>query len=186
MAKQYVVGISGASGAIYGVRLLEALKKQGVHTHLVVSKWGMENIRLELGETSLASLADELHDVDQLGASIASGSFLYDGMFIVPASMKTCASIAHGFSDNLIARAADVCLKEGRPLVLSPRETPLSTIHLENLLKLAQAGARIVPPMPGFYNHPTSLDDVINHHVMKLLDQMGLHTRNEHRYTGEK
>lgn len=110
-----------------------------------------------------------------MSAPIASGSRLYDAMFIVPTSMKTLSSIANGFSDTLISRAADICLKEHRPLILSPRETPLNTIHLENMLKLSRLGVRIVPPMPAFYNEPKDIEDLIDHHVMKLLDQVGIH-----------
>lgn len=172
-----VVGLSGATGAIYAVRLLEVLKKCGtVKVHLIVSEWGGKNLEIET-PYSLAyvhNLADYVYDSRDLGASVSSGSFRTDGMIILPCSMKTLSAVANGFDDNLLSRTAGVMLKEGRKLVLCPRETPLSAIHLENMLKLARLGVRIVPPMPAFYNNPQSIDDLIGNHIMKVLDQFGL------------
>lgn len=173
--KKIVIGVSGASGSIYAIRLLQVLKEiPEVEVHGTVSDWAYENIRLEtnLKKVEVKALFDVYYNARDMGASIASGSFLHDGMVVVPSSMKTVAAIAHGYSDNLIARSADVCLKEGRKLLLVPRETPLSTLHLENLLKLSQMGVRIIPPMPAFYNHPETIEDIVNHTVMKIMDQL--------------
>jgi 4-hydroxy-3-polyprenylbenzoate decarboxylase len=171
-----VVAITGASGVIYGVRMLEALSKLKVETHLVMSEWGIRNIKIETDMTEgyVKSLATEYHKDDNMAASISSGSFLTDGMAIVPCSMKTLASIANAFDDSLISRAASVCIKEQRRLVMVPREAPLSKIHLENMIKLASAGAIILPAMPGFYHRPKTMDDLINHIVGKVLDQFGI------------
>lgn len=174
---EIVIGVTGATGTIYVVSLLEALKATGkVNTHLIMSEWAKKNLEIET-DYSLAeveSLATNVYDNKNLGARTSSGSFITDGMIIVPCSMKTLSSIAQGYDDNLISRTAGVMLKEGRKLVLSPRESPLSPIHLENMLKLSRIGVRIVPPMPAFYNNPQSIEDVINHHVMKILDQFGI------------
>lgn len=178
--KRIVVGISGASGSIYALNFLKQLKKYPeIEIHGVVSSWAWENIRLETEMTKkeVTALFDQLYSDKDLGAAIASGSFLVDAMVIVPASMKTVATIAYGLSDNLLSRAADVTLKERRPLIIVPRETPLSTIHLENLTKLSRLGVQIIPPMPAFYNHPQTIQDLIDHHTMKLLD--ALHLRND-------
>ena len=175
--KKIVVAISGASGSIYAISLLRALKKiPDIEVHGVVSDWAYENIRLEtdLTKKDVQALFDVTYKAHDMGAAIASGSFLHDGMVIVPASMKTVAAVAMGFSDNLIARAADVTLKEGRKLLLIPRETPLSSIHLENLLKLSKMGVRVIPPIPAFYNHPQTIDELVNHTTMKILDQLGI------------
>lgn len=177
--KKIVVGISGASGTIYAIRLLEMLKQLEAEIHLVVSRYGEENLRLESDMTleDLRNLATVYYDNNNLGEAIASGSRIYDAMFIVPCSMKTVSALANGYTDSLITRAGDVFLKEKRPLVLVPRETPLNEIHLKNMLQLSQLGARIVPPMPAFYNHPKSIDDLVNHQVMRLLDQIGIHIK---------
>ena len=179
--KRIVVGITGASGTIYGLRLLEALKATpDVETHLVMSKWAKENLAVEhTGYTlkQVNQLADVVYDERDMGATIASGSFMHDGMVIVPASMKTVASIATGLGDTLIGRAADVTLKERRPLLLVPRESPFNQIHLENMLKLSKMGVEIIPPIPAFYNNPETIDDLINHNTMKLLDH--LHIAND-------
>lgn len=179
--KRIVVGITGASGTIYGLRLLEALKATpDVETHLVMSKWAKENLAVEhTGYTlkQVDQLADVVYDERDMGATIASGSFMHDGMVIVPASMKTVASIATGLGDTLIGRAADVTLKERRPLLLVPRESPFNQIHLENMLKLSKMGVEIIPPIPAFYNNPETIDDLINHNTMKLLDH--LHIAND-------
>lgn len=172
---QIIVGISGASGVIYGVRLLEELKNLNVKTHLVITRTGEKVIELEtdLTKNDLIALATYHHDVDALTSPISSGSFKTDGMVIVPCSMKTLAGIATGYSSNLLLRAADITLKERRPLVLVPRETPLSIIHLENMYKVARAGAIVLPAMPGFYHKPKSVDDLVNHVIGKILDVFG-------------
>jgi 4-hydroxy-3-polyprenylbenzoate decarboxylase len=181
-----IVGITGATGSVFGVRALQILKDSNVETHLVVSKWGARTLLHETPHTmdyvkSLASCA--YGDTDQ-GAAISSGSFITDGMLIAPCSARTLAAIAHGQGDNLIHRAADVILKERRKLVLMVREAPLSDIHLENMLKLSRMGVVMTPPMPAFYNHPQSVDDIVNHVVMRALDQFGLHTDSMTRWDG--
>jgi flavin prenyltransferase len=171
-----VVGISGASGVIYGLRTLEILHSMEIETHVVLSQWGEKNIEIETDKTIeyVRSLATALYRNDSLAAPISSGSFLHSGMIIVPCSMKTLASIANGYDETLISRAAGVTLKESRLLVVVPRETPLSRIHLQNMLKLAEAGAVILPAMPGFYHKPTSLQDMIDHLVGKIIDQFNI------------
>lgn len=173
--KRLVVAISGATGAIYGVRLLEALQsEQNCEVHLVLSPWAEKTIAMETkySPSQVKKMAAYYHDYRNQGAPIASGSFGVDGMAVVPCSMKTLAGIAHGYADNLIARAADVMLKDRRQLILVPRETPLNEIHLENMLKLTRAGAIMAPPMPAYYNLPAGLEDIINHHVSRILDLM--------------
>jgi flavin prenyltransferase len=171
-----VVGISGASGVIYGLRTLEILHSMKIETHVVLSQWGEKNIEIETDKTIeyVRSLATALYGNDCLAAPISSGSFLHSGMIIVPCSMKTLASIANGYDETLISRAAGVTLKESRLLVVVPRETPLSRIHLQNMLKLAEAGAVILPAMPGFYHKPTSLQDMVDHLVSKIIDQFNI------------
>ncbi|MGE5585884.1 MAG: UbiX family flavin prenyltransferase [Bacillota bacterium] len=171
-----VVGITGATGAIYGIRMLDALRSAGVESHLVVSPWGERTIEVETPHTveTVKALASCCYDHSDLAAPISSGSYLTDGMVIVPCSMKTLAAVGNGYSSNLIERAADVTIKEGRPLVLVVRETPLSAIHLESMLKLARLGVTIVPPMPAFYCHPRSVDDIVNQLVGKVLDRFGV------------
>ncbi|WP_195467205.1 UbiX family flavin prenyltransferase [Clostridium sp. D43t1_170807_H7] len=184
-----IIGVTGATGTVYAVRLLEYLKDiEEIKTHLIMSKWAINNLEVETDYSLdyVYSLADFVHNNDNLGACIASGSFITDGMIILPCSMKTLSSISNGFSNNLIDRAADVMIKEGRKLVISPRETPLSPIHLENMLKLSRIGVRIVPPMPGFYSNTKSLDDIINHHVMKILDQFNINIGNDLRWKDNK
>ncbi|NQS76303.1 MAG: UbiX family flavin prenyltransferase [Peptococcaceae bacterium] len=183
---EIVVGITGATGSVYAVRLLEALKEKGVYTHLIMSHWAKENTVVEAKYSLdyLEGLAAEVHDNKNLGARTSSGSYVTDGMVVVPCSMKTLSSIANGYCENLISRSADVTIKEGRKLVICPRETPLSPIHLRNMLCLAEAGVKIVPPMPAFYNNPSSIDDIVNHHVMKLLDQFGINNANGKRWDG--
>ncbi|WP_063795240.1 UbiX family flavin prenyltransferase [Streptomyces silaceus] len=158
----------------------------GIETHLVLSRWARATIELETGRTvrELSALADVTHGPDDQGAAVSSGSFPTDGMVIVPCSMKTLAGIRAGYADGLVGRAADVVLKEGRPLVLVPRETPLNEIHLENMLGLARMGARIVPPMPAFYHRPRTIDDLVDHLVVRILDQLGVPAPGEHRWTG--
>jgi 4-hydroxy-3-polyprenylbenzoate decarboxylase len=172
-----IVGMTGATGTIFGVRLLQILEGTGVETHLVMSKWATRTL---LHETSykveeVEQLATHLYQAGDQGAALSSGSFLTDGMIIAPCSMKTLAAIAHGVGDNLIHRAADVILKERRKLVLMVRESPLSEIHLENMLKLSRMGVVILPPMPAFYNHPRTVDDIVNHTVQRALDQFDIH-----------
>jgi len=171
-----VVAITGASGAIYGKCLLDVLHNKRVETHLVISKAAEKVIEHELETTkrSLEKLADHVYDVDDLTAPILSGSFKTDGMIIIPCSMKTVAGIAHGYSDNLILRAADVTLKEGRKLILVPRETPLNVIHLRNMLELAKQGVTIIPAMPAFYHKPKKIDSLVDYVVGKVLDCLGI------------
>lgn len=171
-----VVAITGASGAIYGKRLLEVLKQGGHETHVVVSPPGWEVLQHEcgIGRAEISELASVLHEADNIGASIASGSFLTDAMVVAPCSMRTLGSIAAGIADNLVMRAADVMLKEGRKLVLVPREAPLSAIHLENMLKLARLGVRILPASPGFYHRPATLEDLVEMMVGKICDSLGV------------
>ena len=175
--KRVVIGMSGASGAILGIEALRIFRELGGYeTHLIVSTGAELTIALETGATldEVRGLADVVHDNANLGAAVASGSFRTMGMLVVPCSMKTVAGIAHGFSDNLLLRAADVMLKEGRPLVLMPRETPLSIIHLRNLLAAAEAGAAIVPPMVTHYHGPTSIADMNRHLLGKAFGRMGI------------
>lgn len=184
---EIIVGITGATGAIYAVRLLEFLKSsEDIKVHLVMSEWAKKNLvtETEYKVDYVESLAYAVYDNHDMASRISSGSFITDGMVVLPCSMKTLSSIACGFSDNLIARAADVTIKEGRRLILCPRETPLSPIHLENMLKLSRLGVMMVPPMPAFYNHPASLDDMVNHHIMKVLDQLGIINNNARRWNG--
>lgn len=171
-----IVGISGASGAIYGIRLLEELKKREIESHLVISKWGTVTIGKETDYSveQVMSLADKVYDEDNLGAAISSGSFKNNGMVIAPCSMKTLSGIANGYAEELIIRAADVCIKERRRLIILARETPLNPIHLENMLKLSRLGVTIMPPVPAFYANPKTLDDIVNHTVGRILDQLDI------------
>jgi len=174
--KPVLVAITGATGAIYGLRLLEVLAEKGVETHLLISPWGEKTIALET-EVSLEEIrkrARKWYAVDNLSAPVSSGSFPLEGMVIIPCSMRTLAGIVHGVSENLILRAADVMLKERRKLILVPRESPLSLIHLRNLTAAAEAGAMILPPMPAFYHRPKSLQDLVDHLVGKVLDLLGI------------
>ncbi len=171
-----VVAITGASGAVYGKRLLEVLQQAGHETHVVVSAHGWEVLEHEcaIGRKEIEKLATVLHEAEHVGASIASGSFLTEAMVIAPCSMRTLGSIAAGIADNLVLRAADVMLKEGRKLVIVPRETPLSAIHLENMLRLARLGVRVLPACPGFYHKPETLNEVIDMMVGKICDSLGI------------
>ena len=171
--RRLIIGITGASGAVYGTRLLEQMRASNAcETHLVVSSSGIMTAQEELGmkRADIEALADVVHNVKDIGASIASGSFQSAGMVIVPCSMKTLSSIAHGFADNLVSRAADVILKERRRLVLVARETPLNLAHLRNMTTVTEMGGIVFPPVPAFYTHPKSMDDIINHTVGRLLD----------------
>jgi 4-hydroxy-3-polyprenylbenzoate decarboxylase len=184
--RRLVVGITGATGTILGVRLLQALRKTDVETHVVVSRWGARTL---LHETPFSlhdvrGLATKAYAENDQGAAISSGSFLTEGMVIVPCSAKTLAAVAHGHCENLVQRAADVTLKERRRLVLAVREAPLSDIHLENMLKLSRMGAVISPPVPAFYTRPRSLDEMVDHTVARLLDLFGIHLEGA-RWSGE-
>jgi 4-hydroxy-3-polyprenylbenzoate decarboxylase len=182
-----IVGITGATGAIFGVRLLEALGAAGVETHLVLSKWGQQTVEHEtgLGLADLRKRATVLHGTGNMAATLSSGSFHTEGMAIAPCSMRTAAAIAHGYGDSLVHRAADVIMKERRKLVIVPRETPFSEVHLENLLKLARMGVSVVPPMPAFYNKPATVDDIVNHIVARVLDQFGIDAAFAKRWDGK-
>ena len=175
--KRLIVGISGASGVIYGIRMLEMLKAiGGVETHLVMSRYARMNIEIETSHTpqDVEALADEVHNYSNQAASISSGSFKTDGMVIAPCSMKTLSGIANSSADSLLVRAADVVLKEQRRLVLMPREAPLHVGHCKLLYEVAQLGAVIAPPMPAFYSQPQTIDDLINHSVGRVLDLFDL------------
>jgi 4-hydroxy-3-polyprenylbenzoate decarboxylase len=182
-----IVALTGATGAIYGVRLLERLREAGVETHLVISRWGARTLLHETpySREQVEALADVVYAPGDMGAAISSGSFRTDGMIVAPCSAKTLAAIAHGYGENLIHRAADVMLKERRRLVLTVREAPLSDIHLENMLKLSRMGAVILPPMPAFYHHPRTVDDIVDHTVARVLDQFGIEMRGAPRWSGE-
>ena len=182
-----IVGITGATGVIYGIRLLERLRDAGVETHLVISRWGARTLVHETpySREQVEALAHTSYVAGDMGAAISSGSFQTAGMIIAPCSAKTLGAIAHGFGDGLIHRAADVVLKERRKLLLAVRETPLSEIHLENMLKLSRMGAVILPPMPAFYSHPRSLSDIVDHTVERILDQFGITLPDVPRWVGE-
>jgi len=178
--------MTGATGTIFGVRLLQMLHGSGVETHLVMSKWAARTLIHETDYTAeqVQALATQTYSHGDQGAAISSGSFLTLGMVVLPCSMGTLAAIAHGLADNLIHRAADVILKERRKLVLVVRESPLHEIHLENMLKLSRMGVVILPPMPAFYNHPQNLDDMVNHVTMRVLDQFDIHLDVMNRWDG--
>lgn len=183
--KRLVVGISGASGAVLAVNLLEQMQAYpDWETHLVVSRGSEKTIELELSLSlqKISAIATQVHDLGNIGASIASGTFKTQGMVVIPCSMKTLAGIAHGYSDNLLLRAADVTLKERRPLVLVARETPLSRVHLDNMQRLASLGGILMPPMMTFYNHPRTIEDMQCHIVGKVLNEFGLESANFKRW----
>jgi len=182
-----VIGISGASGVIYGIKLLETLNRENVETHLVFTPLVEKILEQETDfkKQRLIELATYHYKIDDLSASISSGSFLTQGMVVMPCSMKTLAGIACGYSDNLLLRAADVTLKEKRTLIVVPRETPLRKVHLENMLRLANEGATILPAMPGFYYNPKTLDDAINHVVGKVLDILNINNNLYQRWYNE-
>jgi len=181
-----IVGITGATGTIFGVRLLQMLHGSGVETHMVMSKWGARTLIHETDYTveQVQNLATHNYPLGDQGAAISSGSFITLGMVIAPCSMRSLAAIANGLADNLVHRAADVILKERRKLVLVVRESPLNDIHLENMLKLSRMGVVILPPVPAFYNHPQNLDDMINHVTMRILDQFDIHLEVMNRWDG--
>ncbi len=172
-----IVGITGATGTIFGVRLLQMLHGSGVETHLVMSKWGARTLIHETDYTveQVQNLATHNYPLGDQGAAISSGSFITLGMVIAPCSMRSLAAIANGLADNLVHRAADVILKERRKLVLVVRESPFNDIHLENMLKLSRMGVVICPPVPAFYTHPRSIDEIVNNSVARILDQLGIH-----------
>lgn len=175
--RRLVVAMTGASAPHLGIHLLEALRDLGtVETHLVISAAAHRTIEIETGRrpAEVAALADVVHSRGDIAATIASGSFPTLGMVVVPCSMKTLAGIAHGFSSDLITRAADVVLKERRPLVLVARETPLSLVHLRNMVAVTEAGAVVLPPMPAFYQRPRGIEDILAHLTGKVLDQFGI------------
>ncbi|MEE0776417.1 MAG: UbiX family flavin prenyltransferase [Bacillota bacterium] len=181
-----LVGITGATGTRYGIRLLEILKETEHHVTLVMSPWAKETMALEteFTEDYIFSLADAVCDYNDLSAPAASGSYGIDATIIVPCSMKTLSAVANGFSDNLIVRSADVALKERRPLLLMVRETPLTAIHLKNMLTVTEAGGIVVPPMPAFYHKPETIEDVVDQSVGKLLDLLKI-PHNLYRRWGE-
>jgi 4-hydroxy-3-polyprenylbenzoate decarboxylase len=185
--RRIVVGMTGATGAVIGVELLHRLQQcPDVETHVVLSRWARATIHLEtqLSARDVERLADVVYSWDDQAAAISSGSFQVEGMVIVPCSMKTLAGIRTGYAEGLIARAADVTLKERRRLVLVPRESPLSEVHLDNMLALARMGVSIVPPMPAFYNHPTSIGDLVDHIVTRILDQFDIDSPAAKRWNG--
>ena len=171
-----VIGMTGSTGVIYGIRMLETLKKLDVDTHLIMSEWAQKCVSMETDFTvdQVKSMATSVSDEKNMASSVSSGTHKIDGMVVIPCSMKTLSAIANGYDDTLIARAAGVTIKESRKLILMVRETPLSAIHLENMLKLARLGIVILPPVTEFYTKPKSLDDIINHGVGKCLDQFDL------------
>lgn len=184
--RRLIVGITGATGTIYGVRLLQMLRTTDVETHLVMSKWAARTLVHETSYSAeeVQALATRSYALNDQGATLSSGSFLTSGMIIVPCSVRTLGAIAHGQGDNLIHRAADVVLKERRKLVLAVREAPLNDIHLENMLKLSRMGVVICPPVPAFYNRPESIDEIVNYTVVRLLDQVGIHLEVPTRWDG--
>ncbi len=181
-----VVGISGATGAIYGIRVLEVLHMLGVEIHLVLTDAGKRTIQLETDYDlkTIENLATEVHNIKNIGASIASGSFKVDGMIIAPCSIKSLSAIAHSYNENLLIRSADVTLKERRKLVLVVRETPLHLGHLQLMTMVASMGGVILPPVPAFYNHPKTMGDIIDQTVGKIMDQFGLEHDLFHRWQG--
>lgn len=184
--KRIIVAVTGATGAQIGIQLLQTLRRLNVETHVIVSKWAGETIKWETDYTAAAvrALADFSYSPHDLSAPIASGSYQVDGMIVAPCSVKTLAAINAGLCDELVSRAADVCLKERRRVVLSVRETPLSEIHLRNMLEVTRAGAIIAPPVAAFYTRPETIEDLINQMVGRLLDIFGLDAGNFERWEG--
>jgi 4-hydroxy-3-polyprenylbenzoate decarboxylase len=180
-----IVAVTGASGSIYADSFLKTAKKMEIEIHLIVSKAAEKVVTHELGNVkAFMELADYIYEPDDLEAPLASGSFAVNGMVIIPASMKTIAALANGYNSNLVTRAADVQLKEKRKLIIVPRETPLHAIHLENMAKLSTVGAVILPAMPAFYHRPTTIDDLVNFIIGKVLDQLGVQNELFKRWTG--
>lgn len=183
-AVKIIVGITGASGIIYGIKILQHLQKRSIETHVVLSEWAKQTLEIEklISLEEVEKLAHKVYDANDLAAPISSGSFLHDGMIVAPCSMKTLAGIRHGFSQNLIQRAADVTMKERRKLILMPRESPFNTIHLENMLGLSQMGVIIAPPCPSFYHKPQTLEEMVNFSAMRILDLLGIHEKSDKRW----
>jgi 4-hydroxy-3-polyprenylbenzoate decarboxylase len=181
-----IVAMTGATGAVFGVRLLSVLKECGVESHLILSKWAQRTIEHETSFTvdDVRSMASVNYAINEMGAAVSSGSFLTDGMVVIPCSMRTLAAITHGNGEHLVHRAADVILKEHRRLVLVARETPVSAIHLGNMLTLARMGVTILPPVPAFYNHPQDINDIVDHIVARVLDQFGIEAKFAKRWDG--
>jgi 4-hydroxy-3-polyprenylbenzoate decarboxylase len=182
-----IIGMTGSTGAIFGIKLLKKMSGlHGIETHLIISEWGKKNIELETDYSvkEVEDLADYVYVDTDLGARISSGSFRIDAMFIAPCSMKTLAAVSHGYADHLISRAADVILKERKQLIMLTRETPLSSIHLENMLSLSRAGAVIMPPVPAFYNSPKDINDMVEHIVSRMMDQVGIFDDGMKRWQG--
>lgn len=187
--RRLIIAITGATGAIYGIRLLQVLRDlPGIETHLMLSEAGVLNLHQELDmkRRDAEAIAHVVHNVRDIGASIASGSFQSDGMIVAPCSMKTLAAVAHGLSDNLITRAADVVLKERRRLVLMVRETPFNLAHLRNMTAVTEMGGIIFPPLPGFYQRPQSIIEMVDHTVGRVLDLYGIAHRLTPRWAGLK
>ena len=186
--KRVFVGITGASGAIYGVRLVKALKAQDHEVHLVVSRWGAKTLNYETGLDikALTSKVDKVYDEDDLTAGPASGSFPLDAVVIIPCSMKTLAGIAHGYADNLIARGADCALKERRRLVIVPRETPLNLIHIRNMETVTEAGAIVIPACPAFWHRPETIEDLVDSVVDRVLAHISSSRESAATWTGEE
>lgn len=185
--KRVIVAISGASGAVYGVRLLQTLRALGgVETHLVVSQAGWLNVQQEmaLSRTQVEALADAVYPVDHVGATLASGSFQCDAMVIAPCSMRTLGAVAHGLSDNLITRAADVMLKERRRLIVMVRETPLNLAHLRNMTSVTEMGSIVFPPVPAFYHRPQTVAELVDHRVSRVVDLLGVTQPQAPRWSG--
>jgi flavin prenyltransferase len=184
--RRLIVGMTGSTGAVFGIRLLEALKHSEVESHLIISKWAQRTIEHETRHSveQVRALATVVHSQGDMGASISSGSFITEGMVVIPCSVRTLGGIANGYGEHLVHRAADVILKERRRLVLVVRETPLSEVHLENMLKLARMGVVMLPPMPAFYNHPQTVDDIVDHIVFRVLDQFGIEAPFAKRWDG--
>ncbi|MCX4093840.1 UbiX family flavin prenyltransferase [Nocardia sp. alder85J] len=181
------VAMTGATGSIFGIRLLQRLRElPEVQTHLILSRWSVVNLTTETDyhADDVKALAHHVYQANDLAAKLSSGSARMDAMVVVPCTMRTLAAIRHGLADNLVVRAADVALKEGRRLVLVPRETPFNSIHLENMLELSRLGVRICPPMPSFYSRPESVDDIVDHIVVRILDQLDLEIEYDKRWAG--
>lgn len=176
MLKKIIVGMAGASGVIYGIRILDLLKEMGIETHLIISEAAKLNIEIETEYTveAVASLADYTYDNKDVAAVLASGSFITDGMIVAPCTIKTLSGIANSYTNNLLVRSADVTLKEKRKLVLMVRETPLHKGHLRLMTMAADVGAHILPPIPSFYHHPKTIDDIIDQTVGKIFDYLGI------------